>query len=174
MYPTARRSHTIAQQLDEEMMVFDSTSDQFHLLNPLAAFVFRHADGETAPGDLLRLARERFGTQLRLADVEVALDELQNADLIEPSEGRSAPRSTVSRRDAARRMAALALSVPLVTSILAPEPAMAASVRIRGNNGVGNGVDPCPSENSNCGNDGVGQTPGNPGGSTTAPGHGNP
>lgn len=178
MHITARRRDTIAQDLGHETMVFDSVRGEYHLLNPLAAFVFRHANGETAEGDLLTLAREQFGSELGTTDIELAVDELQRVSLLEAPETRRAARPAISRRDAARRMAALALSAPLVTSLLAPEPAMAASVDVRpkGNNGVGNGVDPCPPGIGNCGNDAPGQTPGNPGGNDTAPGQigGNP
>jgi len=38
------------------------------------------------------------------------------------------------------------------------------------NNGVGNGVDPAPPGIGNAGNDALGQTPGDPGGSDSAPG----
>jgi hypothetical protein len=40
----------------------------------------------------------------------------------------------------------------------------------KGNNGVGNGVDPPPPGIGNAGNDAEGRVPGSPGGSSTAPG----
>jgi hypothetical protein len=40
----------------------------------------------------------------------------------------------------------------------------------KGNNGVGNGIDPPPPGIGNSGNDGDGKTPGNPGGNDTSPG----
>lgn len=43
-------------------------------------------------------------------------------------------------------------------------------IRPKGNNGVGNGVDPAPPGIGNSGNDGPGTGPGNSGGSSTAPG----
>ena len=54
--------------------------------------------------------------------------------------------------------------------------ASGAAKKVEGNNGVGNGVDPCPPGIGNCGNDALGQTPGDPGGNVTAPGQigGNP
>lgn len=179
MHPTARRHDTIIQDLGDETMVFDSMRDEYHLLNPLAAFIYQRADGQTALGDLVTLAHERFGGTVGVVDVEVALDELQRVHLLDQPNAEDAPRPGMSRRDAARRMAALALSVPFITSIVAPEPAMAASgkpFRTFGNNGVGNGIEPPPPGIGNAGNDAAGQTPGNPGGSTTAPGQngGNP
>ena len=45
MHTTARRRDTIAQDLGPETMVFDPARGEYHLLNPLAAFVFRNANG---------------------------------------------------------------------------------------------------------------------------------
>ena len=52
-------------------------------------------------------------------------------------------------------------------------PGGAPGQNVRGNNGVGNGVDPAPPGIGNSGNDAAGQSPGNPGGSSTSPGGGN-
>jgi hypothetical protein len=168
MHPAARRDDVVVQELDPETMVYDSVRREFHLLNPLAALVFQHADGDTSPSDLAARAGEHLGADVGVPEVEAALAELERAHLLTSNGTARGARPSVTRREAAIRLAVLALGTPLVTSIIAPTPAMAASAagrRGRGNDGVGD-----------AGNDGPDGTPGNPGGSGTAPGHddGNP
>jgi hypothetical protein len=173
MHPAARRREVIVQELDQETMVYDIERQECHLLNPLAAIVFRHADGETPLGGLAVRAAERLGADVGPTQIEVALDELARVHLLDSPETESAARPSLTRRAAAKRLATLVLATPLVTSLIAPTPAMAASGhhrRSRGTNGAGNGVDAAPPGNGNAGNYGPGTNPGNPVGSQTAPG----
>jgi hypothetical protein len=172
-HPTARQDALFIQALDREMMVFDAVRETYHLLNPVAAAVFRQADGATPLPEIRARVGAELGVAVDDAEVGAAVGELAAAGLMVPGAQQDA--SAMSRRDAARRLGALALA-PFVTSLLAPLPAMAASggvaPKIKGNNGVGNGEDPPPPGIGNSGNDGPGRTPGNPGGSETSPGNG--
>ncbi len=56
----------------------------------------------------------------------LALQELRDAELIEGSFASAAPRE-VARREVMMRMAGMALALPIVVSLLAPTPSMAAS-----------------------------------------------
>lgn len=127
MRTPARRPDTIVQDLGDETMVFDSVRGEYHLLNPLAALVFRHVNEGRAPDEIVAIARDHFGSELEAEDVDAALAELRRVHLLDAPDGERPSRPAISRRAAAGRLAALALSAPLVTSLLAPDPAMAAS-----------------------------------------------
>ena len=70
---------------------------------------------------------------------------------------------TEQKHDGSRRIFVnkIAYTVPLILSLKA-QPAFAAAGSAKGNNGVGNGVDPQPPGNPPI-NDGPGTSPGNPG-----------
>lgn len=127
MRPQARSEGLLVRELTEEVVVYDLERHEAHCLNPTAAFVFKHSDGRTSVGDIAgRLSAER-----RLpADetlVRLALEQLDEARLLEQSPVPSREPAGWSRREAVRRMAlGLSVLLPAVTSILVPTPAEAA------------------------------------------------
>ena len=86
--------------------------------------------------------------------------------MVEPLENLSSGED--DRRDFLKTCGRFALTVPpamtvlLSTSLSSPAIAKSTGGRIKGNNGVGNGVDPQPPGNPPI-NDGPGTGPGNPG-----------
>jgi hypothetical protein len=112
--PTARTAELLVEEFDDELLVYDQRTDRVHCLSPPAWKVWRACDGRTAV--------EQLGPALGL-DAEIvahALEELEACGLIEGG---------VTRREATARFARIgaAASAPLVYSIVAPTPALAAS-----------------------------------------------
>lgn len=126
MNTVLRRGDVIIQEIDLETMVYDPVSAEFHLLNPLAAFVFRHADGGATLDEMVEKSRAALERETGRADVDSAVAELDRVKLLEPRDGDAAQR--VTRREMVHRLAAAAvLAVPLITTLAAPAAAMAAS-----------------------------------------------
>jgi hypothetical protein len=142
--PTARRTNVIVQELGAETLVYDRVRNVMHSLNPVAAGVFAHADGSRSVDDLV-IQLQSLGVGADVDDVEAGLGELERVHLLDVArhgaecaatgargatfrEQRYPLRpSNLTRRDAARRIGAVALAAPMIASILAPTPAMAAS-----------------------------------------------
>lgn len=101
------------------LMLFDSTTMQYHTLNDAAERIWLAADGSASIEDIAR------SIGLPVDVVETTICELADISLVQSP----APRSTIpiDRRRATRWIAAGAVGVPVVISITAPEPAAAAS-----------------------------------------------
>lgn len=117
--PLARTEELVVEQVGDELLVYDQRSNRAHCLSGAAAAVWRASDGRTTMDNLsarLELDRET---------VMGARDELDACELLD-----SPQPAGVTRREATVRMAkvgAAAAAAPLIYSIAAPTPALAAS-----------------------------------------------
>jgi hypothetical protein len=116
----ARDQGLIVDSIGDELLVYDTACSRAHSLNVVAAAVWRACDGQR---DVDQLAAF---TALERSAVELALDNLLDAELIT-----GYGRSGVSRRVVLRRLsltaAGLAVGLPVIRSITAPTAAMATS-----------------------------------------------
>jgi DNA-binding transcriptional regulator YhcF (GntR family) len=115
----ARTDELVVEELDREVLIYDQRTNEAHCLSPAAAQAWRACDGKTS--------REQLATELEL-DVDTvrrALDELEACGLLDGSGN-----AGVTRREATTRftkVGAAAVAAPLIYSIVAPTPALAAS-----------------------------------------------
>ena len=117
--PLSRREDLIVEEVDDEVLVYDQRTDRAHCLSGPAARVWQACDGRTG--------RDELGAMLELDPDTVAraIDELESCDLLD-----AGPAVGVTRRQATAKFAkvgAAAASAPLIYSIMAPTPALAAS-----------------------------------------------
>lgn len=127
MHPTARVADLVVQPMAAETMVYDLDARTYHLLHPVAAAVFRAADGTRDVAALADAVGATLGAPVDGATVEAALAGLGDARLLAAPV--AAPTSP-GRREALRRLGLAAgglAAAALVTSIAAPSPAMAQS-----------------------------------------------
>jgi hypothetical protein len=145
--PVARRRNLIVKELPDETLIYDLDSDQAHCLNQTAALVWKNCDGSRSARDLAALLSAHLGTVLPEAVVWVALDQLQQFKLLSEPVSRPTHLAAISRRQLIRTLGiAAAISIPAITSIVAPTPAQAASCGSLDNRDAG-----CPcSSSSQC------------------------
>jgi hypothetical protein len=106
--------------------VYDPERHVAHCLNSTAAAVWLHCDGrEDIAGIAASLSRQNSAS-VDEAIVSSAVAKLEKAHLLEERDvGNS---SRVTRRDVIRKMGiAAAIAMPVITSIVVPTPAQAAS-----------------------------------------------
>jgi hypothetical protein len=128
--PCARRNEILSEKLFEETMVYDKVSHRAHVLNQTVALVWESADGRNSIDGIAQILHRELGLPVDRSVVLLALQELSESGLLqEPLQAEAGP-ERLTRRQVAQRLtlagASLAL-VPLVTSVLAPTPAMAQS-----------------------------------------------
>jgi len=152
MKPVARRGGLVVRDLAGEVVVYDLERHEAHCLNETAARVYRLADGRR---DVAGIARDLGGGESAGDEsaVELALEQLAAARLLEPPLSSARPEG-FSRREIMRKAAVgAAVALPLVTSVLAPTPAEAAATCVASCAGkpaftpcnvCGGGVPPCP------------------------------
>jgi len=145
--PRARTDGLVVRNLPGEIVVYDLGSHRAHCLNRTAAFVFRYADGRRTVADLAVALAEDAGAAADERVVHLTLDRLAEAGLLasgpvqEPPGGLSP--AEASRREAIRRVGlGAAVLLPIVTSLLVPTPAEAATC-IPAASCTGNTQEPC-------------------------------
>jgi hypothetical protein len=119
-----KRIDALMRQFDDELLVVDARRHRGHGLNKSAAGVWLACDGKTS---VTRLVADRSRHGMTEPMVWLALHRLRRAHLLEPE---SVPKDIriERRRDALRKLGAAAgLLVPVITSMLIPPPANAAS-----------------------------------------------
>ena len=127
MPPVARTSNVIVQEVGTDLVVYDELTDRAHSLNPVAAYVYRHADGTRDLAALASAASTELGIPNDVAIVEEALARLESVELVTGAPPAS-PGATMARREALRRLGLVAAAaVPAVTSLAAPTPLLARS-----------------------------------------------
>lgn len=131
--PCARRTEVLSQKLSTETMVYDQVSHRAHVLNPTVSLVWEFADGRNSIDEIAQILHRQLGLPADRSVVLLALQELAESGLLqEPLQAEVGP-ERLTRRQVAQKLtlagASLAL-VPLVTSVLAPTPVMAASSSI--------------------------------------------
>ena len=127
--PRALKENLIIHDLDDETLVYDLESAHAYCLNRSSAFVWKYCDGKTTAGQVARLLQRELDTPVNPDVVLLALKQLQRNGLVERID--KAPQ--ISRRELVLKYApAAALALPLVVSIVAPEPAQAASCAMQG------------------------------------------
>jgi hypothetical protein len=120
--PRARKESIVIQPLEDETLIYDLKSHKAHCLNLAAAMVWRRCDGRTSVEEIRSSIADELGTPVDKDVVWLALDQLSKAGLLaEPVAG-----LRLSRRELARRVG-VAVSLPLVSSIIAPKASAAAS-----------------------------------------------
>ena len=166
MRPRRRVEGLLLRELAGELIVYDLEGHRAHCLNRAAALVFERSDGETSVRELARMLRRELGGAADEGWVELALAKLGEAGLLREGPEEPARRGAASSRREMLRRAGLAsaAALPIVLSIVAPTPAMAAATCVVGNSGCsGKGFGtPChcgtPTDcQGNCSCDGAGQ-----------------
>ena len=127
--PRARsRSELITREIAGELLIYDRNSDEAHCLNSTAALVWTNCDGQTTIAETARLLEAELKTPVADEIVWCALDQLQKSSLLEERWSRPGKLQQVTRRALVKRLGiAVAVTLPLVTSIVAPAAVAAAS-----------------------------------------------
>jgi hypothetical protein len=127
LLPLARKDSLIVQELSDETLVYDRERDKAHCLNHSAALVWKYCDGRTTIAEIADALERELNTTIDDRVVWLALDELGKNDLLQSQAHGQEYLGNVSRRRLVRTLGFMAVSIPLITSIVAPVPAQAAS-----------------------------------------------
>jgi hypothetical protein len=116
--PLARSEELVVEEVGDELLVYDKTTNRAHCLSPIAVKVWRACDGYTSTDVLC--------TKLDLdsATIGQVVDELERNSLLE-----APPQIGHTRRELTVKTAKLgvAASVPFIYSVLGPVPMAAAT-----------------------------------------------
>ena len=132
--PQARRSGLIIQEVDSEILIYDQDTNKAHCLNQTAAKVWKYCDGETTLADACSSLSRDLETPVDEKLVWYAVDQFSKDNLlVKEVEVPAFIIPGMNRRQMVRTLGLAAIiAVPLVTSIVAPTPAQAATCKNTG------------------------------------------
>ena len=127
--PHARRSGLIVKEADGEVLIYDLERNKAHCLNNTAARVWQYCDGETTLEAACSSLSRELGAPCNQELVCYALKQFANDNLLEEKvELPAFIIAGMNRRQMVRVLGLGAIiAVPLVTTIVAPTPAQAAT-----------------------------------------------
>lgn len=119
--PKSRTSEIIVQELPEETLVYDLQKNRAFLLNRTSAIVFGLSDGTKSASEISSLMTEKLRSNVSEDFVWLALNELQNSDLLENKNELKNHLTGFSRREIVKQVGlASMVALPIVASITAP------------------------------------------------------
>lgn len=124
--PKRRTGDFIVKKLENETLVYDRATLQASCLNSLAADVWELCDGQRSIEEIAGLLSGTSADDRQ--SVEIAVEQLSNAQLLDTSAIDAANTSSASRRDMLRAIGwGAAAAIPAVVTIAVPTVADAAS-----------------------------------------------
>ncbi|MEK6302350.1 MAG: PqqD family protein [Acidobacteriota bacterium] len=125
--PEARKEGLIVHPISEEVLVYDLDRHKAHSLNKTAALVWNRCDGKTSVAELAQCLGDELKAPVDQDVVWLALDQLAKARLLHEHTPMS-QKPGLSRRELIKRIGVGgAMALPLITSIIAPTAAQAAT-----------------------------------------------
>lgn len=126
--PRARQARLVVQDLPDELLIYDLDRHRAYCLNRTAALIWRSCDGRRTIKDVARALGVESDLPVDEKLILFALRQLKRAHLLEEQAELPAIKEGLSRRELTRRLGfAAAALVPLITSIVAPTAAQAAT-----------------------------------------------
>jgi len=125
--PIARKQGLVIQELPDEVLVYDLDRDRAHCLNQTAAFVWQRCNGRNTTAQIANRLGQEFDCTVDEKVIWLALDQLGRNHLLDRQPIPPALMG-MNRRAMVKALGlAAVIAVPVVTSIVAPTPAQAAT-----------------------------------------------
>lgn len=127
-FPTARFENLVVQELEDEVLIYDTRGFGAYCLNKTSAEVWKLADGTKSISRIAAILSRKFNAEVSEELVIFALNDLANENLLDRKSLPQNSSKKFSRRETIRRIALASLVVlPVVTSLSAPQAVSAAS-----------------------------------------------
>lgn len=126
--PVPRRDNVVVQEMNGEILIYDLGENKAFCLNETSALIWQACNGEKNVSEISREIGAKLGSPASEDLVWLALDQLKKENLIESKEDFQIDFNGISRRDVIKKVGlAAVVALPLVTSLVAPKAANAAS-----------------------------------------------
>lgn len=132
--PSVKSDNVLVESLQDELLIYDLSNDQASCLNPTAALVWKYADGKHTVSEIAAQMSNELGSSVDTRVVLYALEQLDRKHLLSAPLDSSHSSNRLTRRDFLVKAGVVgaAVAIPVIISIAAPSPAMAATCRASG------------------------------------------
>jgi len=128
LIPEARKEGLVVQELSDEVLVYDRTRNKAHCLNSTAALVWGYCDGKTSVPQIARAIESKINEPVAEDIVWLGVEQLDKNHLLRERAQFPEYKIGLSRREVMKRAGlAAAITLPVVTSIIAPTATQAAN-----------------------------------------------
>ena len=128
LIPEARREGLVVQELSGEVLVYDRERNKAHCLNSTAARVWEYCDGKTSVAQIARAIQGEINAPVDEDLIWLGVDQLSKIHLLQERAKLPEHKAGLTRREVMKRIGlAAAVTLPVVTSIIAPTAAQAAN-----------------------------------------------
>lgn len=122
--PLAKKENIVIQELPDELLIYDLSTDKAFCLNKTSAFVWKTSDGTKDISVIASLMEKEFDSPVNEDLIWLALDQLAKDDLLDVKPENNF--NNLSRREVIRRVGlASVIALPIVASLVAPTAALA-------------------------------------------------
>jgi Coenzyme PQQ synthesis protein D (PqqD) len=127
--PISRQSNLVVQELEKELLVYDLSTNKAYCLNETSALVYQLSDGKRTVQEISDLMSAKLNTLVSEDFVWLALNELKRDGLIENADEMKVYFAGINRREVVKKIGfASMIALPIVSSVVAPNAAMASSL----------------------------------------------
>ena len=113
--PIVRNQNIVVQEIGSEIMIYDLEINKAYSLNETSAIVYQNCDGKMDVAEL----SGKYGFPNEI--IYLALDQLQNENLLERNAEFLSPFKGLSRREVVKKVGlGSMIMLPIITSIVAP------------------------------------------------------
>lgn len=127
--PLVKTSEILVQELENELLVYDLQANKAFCLNETSAIFFQLCDGTKTVAEISHSIAKKTNQPITEDLVWLALDGLKKDKLLEESEKFEINFNGLNRRQVIRKLGLASLiALPIVSSVAAPNAAMAQSL----------------------------------------------
>lgn len=126
--PKSKKQNVVVQELENELLVYDLQTNKAFCLNETSAMVFQLCNGKRTVSEIADALSVKLKTLVSEDYVRLTLHELNRDGFLENSDEIITYLNGISRREMVRKVGlASMIALPLISSVVAPNAAMAAS-----------------------------------------------
>ena len=128
-FPKSRTKDLVVQELDKELLIYDLNINKAFCLNETSATVFQLCNGNNSVAEIADLMSKKLKMLVSEEVVWLALDQLKKDNLLEGSDEFAVNFNGLTRRQVIKKVGlASMIALPVIASVVAPSPAIAASL----------------------------------------------
>lgn len=123
-----RKDGVVTQEVDKEILVYDLGKNKAYCLNETSAIVYQMCDGERSVSEITEKVSSKLRKPVSEDLVWLAIDQLQKEQLVDTGVVAGERFVGLDRREVLRKIGlASIVALPLITGVIAPPAAHAAS-----------------------------------------------
>jgi hypothetical protein len=127
-FPKTRDHQLVVQELKDEVLIYDLNINKTYCLNETSAAIWNLCDGNNSISDITSQLSKRLKQPVTDNLIYLALDQFKEENLLSDNETVEIKFDGLSRRDVIRKVGfASLIALPVISSLVAPTAAMAAS-----------------------------------------------